>query len=44
MNDHPALIFAAAMIFTYGLFSKIADRFLSPHPWYLWRWEFWLGR
>ena len=26
MNDHPALIFAAAMIFTYGLFSKIADR------------------
>ncbi|TDJ26894.1 MAG: sodium:proton antiporter [Gammaproteobacteria bacterium] len=26
MNDHPAIIFAAAMIFTYGLFSKIADR------------------
>lgn len=26
MNDHPALIFAAAMIFTYGLFSKVADR------------------
>jgi len=26
MNDHPAIIFAAAMIFIYGLFSKIADR------------------
>ena len=26
MNDHPTLIFAAAMIFTYGLFSKVADR------------------
>ena len=26
MNDHAVLIFAAAMIFTYGLFSKIADR------------------
>lgn len=26
MNDHPAIIFAAAMIFIYGLFSKISDR------------------
>jgi len=26
MNDHPVIIFAAAMIFIYGLFSKIADR------------------
>lgn len=26
MNDHPAIIFAAAMIFIYGLFSKVADR------------------
>lgn len=26
MNDHPAIIFAAAMIFGYGLFSKLADR------------------
>lgn len=26
MNDHPALIFAAAMIFIYGLISKAADR------------------
>jgi len=26
MNDHPAIIFAAAMIFVYGLFSKLADR------------------
>jgi len=26
MNDHPAIIFAAAMIFIYGLFSKAADR------------------
>ena len=26
MNDHPAIFFAAAMIFTYGLFSKAADR------------------
>jgi len=26
MNDHPAIIFAAAMIFFYGLFSKVADR------------------
>ena len=25
MNDHPAIIFAAAMIFVYGLFSKAAD-------------------
>lgn len=26
MNDHPAIIFAAAMIFIYGLFSKVSDR------------------
>ncbi len=26
MNDHPAIIFAAAMICIYGLFSKAADR------------------
>lgn len=26
MNDHPAIIFAAAMIFIYGLFSKASDR------------------
>ena len=26
MNDHPAIIFAALMIFVYGLFSKLADR------------------
>ena len=26
MNDHPAIIFAALMIFVYGLFSKAADR------------------
>ena len=26
MNDHPTIIFAAAMIFIYGLFSKVADR------------------
>ena len=26
MHDHPAIIFAAAMIFIYGLFSKVADR------------------
>ena len=26
MNDHPTIIFAAAMIFIYGLFSKAADR------------------
>ena len=26
MNDHPVIFFAAAMIFIYGLFSKIADR------------------
>lgn len=26
MNDHPVIIFAAAMIFIYGLFSKVSDR------------------
>jgi NhaP-type Na+/H+ or K+/H+ antiporter len=26
MHDYPAVIFAAAMIFIYGLFSKVADR------------------
>jgi NhaP-type Na+/H+ or K+/H+ antiporter len=26
MGDHPSIIFAAAMIFIYGLFSKVADR------------------
>ncbi len=26
MNDHPAIIFAALMIFIYGLFSKVSDR------------------
>ena len=26
MNDHPTIIFAALMIFAYGLFSKISDR------------------
>lgn len=26
MNDYPAIIFTAAMIFIYGLFSKISDR------------------
>ena len=26
MNDHPAIIFAALMIFVYGLFSKVSDR------------------
>ncbi len=26
MGDHPSIIFAAAMIFIYGLFSKAADR------------------
>lgn len=26
MTDHPAIIFAALMIFVYGLFSKVADR------------------
>ena len=26
MSDHPGIIFAAAMIFIYGLFSKAADR------------------
>lgn len=26
MTDHPAIIFAALMIFVYGLFSKVSDR------------------
>ena len=26
MHDHPAIIFAAALIFIYGLFSQLADR------------------
>jgi len=26
MNDHPTIIFAALLIFAYGLFSKISDR------------------
>lgn len=26
MNDYPAIIFAAALTFTYGLFSRLADR------------------
>ena len=26
MHDHPTLIFAAALIFAYGLFSRLADR------------------
>ena len=26
MNDHPAIIFTAAMIFLFGLFSRLADR------------------
>jgi len=32
MNDHPAIIFAAAMIFIYGLFSKLSDRSIITAP------------
>lgn len=32
MNDHPAIIFAAAMIFIYGLFSKVSDRSAVTAP------------
>ncbi|HKJ51273.1 MAG TPA: cation:proton antiporter [Gammaproteobacteria bacterium] len=32
MTDYPALIFAAAMIFVYGLFSRAADRSLLTAP------------
>ena len=32
MNDHPAIIFAAAMLFIFGLFSKLSDRSIFTAP------------
>ena len=32
MNDHPALIFTALLIFLYGLFSHLSERWAVTGP------------